>query len=219
MKNTMAKIMYAFITLFLFIVSSCKETNQRLEYALDFAGSNRVELEKVLDYYKGDSLKLKASYFLIENMPRYFSYTGHVLDSIKAIKASVDENGKLPDDKVNPLKGFDYSHLPKIYDAHVITADYLIENIDLAFEEWEKRPWNNYVSFDEFCELILPYRIDNEPLENWRRIYRETFSFLLDSVYTGSDVIKASNVIGQYTYPPDVSIRIVLPGEEDSNSG
>ena len=88
MKNTMAKIMYAFITLFLFIVSSCKETNQRLEYALDFAGSNRVELEKVLDYYKGDSLKLKASYFLIENMPRYFSYTGHVLDSIKAIKAS-----------------------------------------------------------------------------------------------------------------------------------
>ena len=95
MKNTMAKIMYAFITLFLFIVSSCKETNQRLEYALDFAGSNRVELEKVLDYYKGDALKLKASYFLIENMPRYFSYTGHVLDSIKAIKASVDEIGKI----------------------------------------------------------------------------------------------------------------------------
>lgn len=198
MKDAMIKILPVFITIFSFLFSSCKETNQRLEYALAFAGDNRLELEKVLTYYKDDSLKLKACCFLIENMPRYFSYTGHVLDSIKAIKASVDKEGKLPDEKVDPLKGFTYNHLPKIYDAHVITADYLIENIDLAFEEWEKRPWNNYVSFDGFCELILPYRIDNEPLENWRRIYRETFSFLLDSVYTGSDVIKASNVIGQY---------------------
>lgn len=131
-------------------------------------------------------------------MPYYFSYTGHILDSIKAIKASVDENGKLPDDKVNPLKGFRYDNLPKTYDAHVITADYLIENIDLAFEEWEKRPWNKYFTFDDFCELILPYRIDNEPLERWRSDYHKKFAFLLDSLYTGSDIIKASNVIGQY---------------------
>lgn len=177
MKDAMIKILPVFITIFSFLFSSCKETNQRLEYALAFAGDNRSELEKVLTYYKDDSLKLKACCFLIENMPRYFSYTGHVLDSIKAIKASVDKEGKLPDEKVDPLKGFTYNHLPKIYDAHVITADYLIENIELAFEEWEKRPWNKYVSFDEFCELILPYRIDNEPLENWRSIYREKVFF------------------------------------------
>jgi hypothetical protein len=61
---------------------------------------------------------------------------------------------------VNPLKGFRYDNLPKTYDAHVITADYLIENIDLAFEEWEKRPWNKYFTFDDFCELILPYQME-----------------------------------------------------------
>lgn len=141
---------------------------------------------------------MKAACFLIENMPYYYSYTGHILDSLKAIKASVDANGKLPDEKVNPLKGFSYHHLPKVYDAHVITADYLIENIDLAFDEWEKRPWNRYFTFDEFCELILPYRIDNEPLENWRKTYHEKFAFLLDSVYTGTDIIKAANVVGKY---------------------
>ena len=129
----MIKILPVFITIFSFLFSSCKETNQRLEYALAFAGDNRSELEKVLTYYKDDSLKLKACCFLIENMPRYFSYTGHVLDSIKAIKASVDKEGKLPDEKVDPLKGFTYNHLPKIYDAHVITADYLIENIEICF--------------------------------------------------------------------------------------
>lgn len=198
MENKSFKQICTLSIILIFTVLSCKEENHRLEYALDFAGNNRTELIKVLEHYSKDSLKSKAAHFLIENMPYYFSYTGHILDSIKAIKASVDENGKLPDDKVNPLKGFRYDNLPKTYDAHVITADYLIENIDLAFEEWEKRPWNKYFTFDDFCELILPYRIDNEPLERWRSDYHKKFAFLLDSIYTGSDIIKASNVIGQY---------------------
>lgn len=199
MKNNAYKQFITFsIILLLFTVASCKKGNYRLDYALDFAGSNRVELLKVLKHYSKDSLKLEAARFLIENMPRYFSYTSPVLDSIKAIKASVDEDGKLPDEKVNPLKGFNYKHLPKIYDAHVITAEYLIENIDIAFEEWQKRPWNKHCTFDDFCELILPYRIEDEPLERWRANYRKKFAFLLDSPYTGSDVIEASNVIGQY---------------------
>ena len=198
MKNKSSKQTFIFSIILLFIVVACQKENYRIEYALDFAGDNRSELLKVLEHYRKNPLKLKAAHFLIKNMPYYFSYAGHVLDSIKAIKASVDENGKLPDDKVNPLKGFRYDNLPKVYDAHVITADYLIENIDMAFEEWEKRPWNKHFTFDDFCELILPYRISDEPLENWRADYRKKFSFLLDSLYTGSDIIKASNAIGQY---------------------
>nr|WP_310648363.1 hypothetical protein [Bacteroides thetaiotaomicron] len=45
-----------------------------LETALQQAGENRVELEKVLSHYKtdpADSLKYKAACFLIENMPYY----------------------------------------------------------------------------------------------------------------------------------------------------
>lgn len=198
MGNTSFKQIFVFSIVLLFIAVSCKKENFRLEYALDFAGGNRTELMKVLEYYGKDSLKLEAAHFLIENLPHYYSYTGRVLDSVKAIKASVAEDGKLPDDMVNPLKGFRYDNLPKVYDAHIITADYLIENIDMAFEEWQKRPWNKYFTFDDFCELILPYRIDDEPLENWRANYRKKFTFLLDSIYTGSDIIKASNVIGQY---------------------
>lgn len=198
MENNTFKQIITFSIILLFTVTSCKKENYRLEYALDFAGDNRAELIKVLEHYSKDSLKLEAAHFLIENMPRYFSYTGRVLDSIKAIKASVDEDGKLPDEKVNPLKGFNYDRLPKVYDAHVITSEYMIENIDMAFEEWQKRPWNRYFTFDDFCELILPYRIDDEPLERWRANYRKKFSFLLDSLYTGSDVIEASNVIGRY---------------------
>lgn len=54
----------------------------------------------------------------------------------------------------------------------MITADYLIDNIDKAFDAYDSRPWNRYVSFEEFCETILPYRVGQDPLESWRDIYR-----------------------------------------------
>lgn len=73
---------------------SCSR-NERLEYALDSAGENRAELEKVLKYYKDDKLKYKAACFLIENMPYYFSYEGAILDSVKAAKATADKRGKI----------------------------------------------------------------------------------------------------------------------------
>lgn len=41
----------------------------------------------------------------------------------------------------------------KIYDSKIITADYLIENIDLSFEVWKKYPWNKHLSFDDFASL------------------------------------------------------------------
>lgn len=50
-----------------------------LEYALQQAGENRVELEKVLNFYRqnpADSLKYKAACFLIENMPYYTYWEG-----------------------------------------------------------------------------------------------------------------------------------------------
>ena len=51
-----------------------------------------------------------------------------------------------------------------IYDSHVITASYLIRNIDHAFGMWEKQPWGKYIKFEDFCEYILPYRVAFEPL-------------------------------------------------------
>jgi hypothetical protein len=61
--------------LFLLAFFSCKRTPDHLEEALQFASSNRLELEKVLQYYASDpndSLKYKSAVFLIENMPGHY---------------------------------------------------------------------------------------------------------------------------------------------------
>ena len=63
-------------------ISACERKPDRLQYALEFAGKNRIELEKVLEHYKSDSLKYRAACFLIKNMVclrwlaiRYVTYT------------------------------------------------------------------------------------------------------------------------------------------------
>lgn len=58
------------LTMFISLLfSGCVTEVDRLEYALEFAGENKRELEKVLEYYSDDSLKYRAACFLIVNMP------------------------------------------------------------------------------------------------------------------------------------------------------
>lgn len=179
------------LTMFVSLLfSGCVAKVDRLEYALEFAGENRKELEKVLEYYRNDSLKYRAACFLIENMPHWYAYDGWQLDTLEVLMKR-DREGKLSkDDKVR-WGSFDYHTLNKVYDSKVIKSEYLIENINLAFQEWQKRPWNKSLSFDDFCDLILPYRIGNERLSDWRSLYNSYYGSLLDSVYTGSDVLVA----------------------------
>lgn len=180
------------LTLILMFCTACAH-NARLEYALEFAGENRAQLERVLTHYKDSGLKYDAACFLIENMPGYYSYTGDELDSVKVVQAGIYYKKRLIKELKEKWEMFSYSRLQKVYDAKVITADYLIENIDLAFATWQSTPWGKFISFDEFCEWILPYRIGDEPLENWRKAYYDKYSVLLDSLYQGKDVVVAAD--------------------------
>lgn len=179
----------------LFVCSCLSPSDKQLEQALDFAGDNRAELEKVLEHYANETEKREAARFLIRNMPRWYGYTGAEWDSIKPILVNIIEGKTVADNILNKWESTSLYNLPKIYDAHVITSDYLIENIDLAFEVWKKYPWNRSLGFDDFCELILPYRIGDEPLSSWRKLYHDHYTALLDSAYRGSDVTEACNII------------------------
>lgn len=193
--NIVATSYYWVLTMFIpLLFSGCVTKINRLEYALEFAGENRRELEKVLEYYSNDSLKYRAACFLIENMPRWYAYDGWQLDTLEVLMRKDREGNLSKDDKMR-WNGFDYHTLNKIYDSRIITSEYLIENIDLAFQEWENRPWNRTLSFDDFCDLILPYRIGNERLSNWRSLYNAYYGNLLDSVYGGNDVLMACKYI------------------------
>lgn len=187
--------------LFLSVIflTGCLSEPEALDYALYLAGDNRPELEKVLQHYQDDSLKWKAARFLIENMPASHSYDSWQIDSMKAAKVTaIAHKGFINPATKKKWAQFSYHTLPKIKDIQVINADYLIRNIDQAFRVWREKPWNRTLSFDEFCELILPYRIADEPLEDWRTIYYNRYNPILDSLYQGTDIVEAASRLCAY---------------------
>ena len=181
------------------IFFSCtNHMQERIQYTLHQAGENSSELKKVLDHYQNQPEKLRAACFLVANMLTHRTYVGKEIDSLKQMKKESIQKGRISDEIVAHWKSFDYSSLQIVKDVDVMKADILIENIDLAFEAWEKRSWSKQYSFEDFCEYVLPYRIGDEPLEKWRRIYYERYSPVLDSLYQGNDVVEAARVMANY---------------------
>mgnify|MGYP003213717798 FL=1 len=146
------------------VFPACHPGKSRLEEALEVAGENRSELEQVLDYYRGDSLKSLAAQFLIENMPCHYAYAGKELEKYRRyferFPPCAWRGPEFVRDSLLEVDGaFCPDSLYKVYDIHVIKSDYLIRNIDQAFEVWHGQPWGRHVDFADFLEFILPYRV------------------------------------------------------------
>jgi len=142
------------------------------------AGDNRKELEKVLKHYKqnpADSLKFRAAEFLIINMPgKYSKYYDAPWNDIATayLRWSSSSNKRLL------VYTYGLGEPVVEEDVKYITGEYLINNIELAFKVWQEQPWGKHISFDVFCEEILPYRVATEKLENWREKALASFADL-----------------------------------------
>ncbi len=198
---------------------------------LDSAKTNKQELLKVINHYNKDSkdsLKLKAAYFLISNMYQQAYYKAKLVDTNKT---RVDFNVlDYPDYKTmvsawdsieKKIGTIDYTRDTIIYDLQYVKADYLIENIDLAFKAWQK-PWAKFLTFDEFCEYILPYRSSNEPVEDWRAKLFKKYSWVEDSVKDKTNPVEAAIFINNdlkswyrfdsrfYRHPTDLGLSEMM---------
>lgn len=179
--------------------------SSNIEQILKQAKNNRVEIEKALDYFisDGDSLKIEAVFFLVENMVNKYSVVPENPED--PFREIILTNNRVETEAWEPSKSqiglaFDsiYQHnnntLPNtkiIKDIEVITADFIISNVEKAFDVWSKAQSFTKCSFEDFCEYVLPYRIGNEPLGNWRNEAYDKFTFLIDSLQDPIEIAKA----------------------------
>ncbi|MEA4967011.1 MAG: hypothetical protein VB048_02690, partial [Bacteroidaceae bacterium] len=179
------------LTLISYSFFSCNSRNY-LEEALILAGDNRAELEQVLQHYKDDPLKLKSAKFLIENMVAHYSYVEEngltsyydKIDSLysQTMSLSREERVQLYD-SVSAIYKNGYT-LKRVLDLHVIRAEYLIHNIDRSFNLWQEGNWAKHVSFKDFCEYILPYKVyDGQTLDNWKEYGEEICKGDIDTLH------------------------------------
>ncbi|MDN5289455.1 MAG: Transglutaminase-like superfamily protein, partial [Mucilaginibacter sp.] len=212
--------------LMLFLFLSCNNKNdtpstdtERLNLALHFAGGNSAELRKVLDHYSSDrkdSLKLRAAYFLINNMigKGYSQY--QEVNSFGSCSYDLFSRSIGIDSICYFKKRYeDSTHSGKILftkpvfkeDIKSIKSSELIENIDFAFLAW-KLPWAKTLTFGEFEEFVLPYRVEKEPLQNWRKYFFMNSKWILDRAGATTDRIKIAGIINdslkrRYKYTND----------------
>lgn len=158
--------------LFICTFLSCKSQEERiLDEVLIKAGDNRHEFKKVLDHYRNEPMKEKAARFLIKNMLGHERYDSSVVclfqsmyDKHRMISESYDwEISTLWREEIDSCWKQDEKRLltqlgPQQKDLHVIRADQLIKEIDLAFTSWQENIYTHSGTFEDFCSYILPYR-------------------------------------------------------------
>lgn len=188
------------ISFLLCVCSSCGY-NAGTKETLKLAGENRKELEKALHHYTNDQDKTKAVEYLLSNMSNKFAYTGELLEQYDYLLSVYDSLYKKKiyvgdppiihqtwDSLVAQYGPLDISRLDSTYDCRILSSDFLINNVDIAFEAWQQKP--DYVAddFESFCEYVLPYRVGDETVEQYRRNYFDKYRSLVDSA--GTDPLK-----------------------------
>lgn len=173
MRNILA---IAFTILFSFV--SCTKDDIYLHYALNAAGDNKSELKAVIKHYRNEDknpLKLKAAKYLIANMPAHFSYADTIManryyaDVLPILKSGRDAVWQR--DTIVKISRECYPKLAEniVSDIKIMTADYLIYSIDHAFTQWRTRPWAKHLTYDEFCDWLLPYKVaELQKFDHWR---------------------------------------------------
>lgn len=178
MNKRTSRTVYQQLSTILFAATIIGCQNQKSDiYSMGEIIKMNPELERILEYYQGDEEKLKAAKFLIENLPYH---EGVVCTDLEPQKLAYElfGSGKYSQfqsrDSVKRRYGYWGVKNPRFQSDIYIHPDFLIENINWAFKVWKEQPWGKNVSFEQFCEYILPYRVGNEELVPWReRIYNQ----------------------------------------------
>lgn len=171
------------------------------------AGFNRIEFTKTIGKFiddAGDSVQLQAAFFLIAKMRSHYMVTYDVTDTsgtIYQIDPFMFPNG---DSLLTYWKTLDSIHgglqyLPNrfVLDTDTINAELLISAIQLTIAS-QKPEWNDFYDKETVFRYVLPYRIANEAVEDWRSQLAERFPELLHFSEETSDPVLIIEHINQF---------------------
>ena len=195
-KRSLGKVQMTMIL----VVSLMSCINDVLDQSLEQAGNNRQELQKVLTYFEDDEdpLKYEAACFLIENMPYHGTFYGKDLEKyINSYDAMGAEPREKRGEKWNELsKQIDIHGLKYANDITKMKADYLIRAINQAVDTWNASEWCKEYDKSVFFDYVLPYRVANEPLSDWREYIGRIYPYMSDNTVwssRGQQIVAAEN--------------------------
>jgi Transglutaminase-like enzymes, putative cysteine proteases len=182
--NIMQKLLFVFSISLLLI--HCKSENSKLDKA------------KLLSHYSSpeDFLKRQAVLFILDNIENHTSEIPVFINILTREEVYLDLDTISDEDTLLEIMSEKSLLLSTktIPDKKIIDNDFLIKNIDEAFEIWNKYPWAQDIPKDIFFNYLLPYKIYGDKPEDWRyKLHlqlmseKELISFLEDSISYNED--------------------------------
>ena len=164
------------LVVIVFALSSCTAVQEETAF------------DRTVEYYRqsGDTLKMLAAEYLRDNAKWHYGVSRHFNKPFEISYQDVLDRPEINKDSVFKAYidscGYKIIAETPVWDCDTMTEEYLRENIDLAFDSWNK-PWSQNIMFNDFCKYILPYRNGDEELTSWRRFFKERYeSTITDSV-------------------------------------
>ena len=71
-------------------------------------------------------------------------------------------------------------------DLKTLTAEFLVDDVRLAYLTWQKSPWKKGVPKEVFFNNVLPYANINERRDTWRKDFNEKYLQLIEGVTSPS---------------------------------
>lgn len=124
----------------------------------------------------------EAMMFIHENWNECYSFSSddvsnyyHFMDSVFS-RTDVLTNNQYREAYNHALHHFPFvpSECQVVYDSQILDDNYLKRNFENAYGMWKRN--SHKTSFETFCNYVLPYRIGNEPLSDWRMLYQNAYN-------------------------------------------
>ncbi|RED94928.1 hypothetical protein C7460_11940 [Marinoscillum furvescens DSM 4134] len=149
-----------------------------IEYALSISDGNKGEILKFLNYSE-DTLFQESAHYLVANMPGKGSLAGlegyqPAWDSLYYYRTVGNDGSKAIrkfNETISFLRNSGYVTESFNYDLNSVSADFLINNTKQALSSWSRIPEKYRLNFEDFCEYVLPYRVNDEEIVGDHRSY------------------------------------------------
>lgn len=142
-------------------------------------------------YHSATYDKKQAVAFLLENAPYHLTKVNDTLSSYYSQLAQINKDYKYPQCKLKIIdlyRQFDMlQQFGWVSDTLLLSSQYLIDNIDSAYTSWKEGRYANHLTFDDFCEYLLPYRVGTENISRWRKELSDRFSHRIDWMQVEDD--------------------------------
>lgn len=205
-----------YIVIIILFSGCCRRYSEHELYrsALEYAGENAPELEKVIHYYQDDDFKKRCAEFLIGNtqFKRYYPSTKEKKQIENLLGKVANTEGLWYFSDISPdFPANAYPSPPiSLLDVETLDSSFLINHMDSAFSRLEKAPWNVDLPEDEFKELLLPYRLGNEEPTLWRSVYYNHYYPLIQKagLDTSEDVLEVAEFVWEILNEEDFKYNI-----------